>query len=270
MKNPVEDAWKTSQSLTQQGFVGDFLPFSTFPKERQFWKMIPQPDETAVRTFIAWLHDGAARAFRTAEIEPDQAGWMVVTQHNPFDDRVQVYDRFRIGDADAMATAVLTIAGLGMNPFIEARTVDLARVVKGERGNDDATTGVFALLIDRDHDDGKGGVALDVTPSALIASSAHNRHEWLMLDRAAGIADAKAAGEVLRRASRADSATGKPTQQDSRYCITKGGRSGPKNATGICLEDAANPYTARLRRQFSSIFSLQGKGVLEEGWRHAR
>ena len=114
--------------------------------------------------------------------------------------------------ATAMATAVLTIAGLGMNPFIEARTVDLATVVKGERGNDDATTGVFALLIDRDHDDGKGGVALDVTPSALIASSAHNRHEWLMLDRAAGIADAKAAGEVLRRASRADSATGKPTQ----------------------------------------------------------
>jgi predicted P-loop ATPase len=65
--------------------------------------------------------------------------------------------------------------------------------------------------VDSDGDKGKAGI-VTAEASMLVESSPGNRHHWFFLDRAITAQEAQTIGEAMRRATGADSATGKSTQ----------------------------------------------------------
>jgi hypothetical protein len=79
------------------------------------------------------------------------------------------------------------------------------------RGSLDDTEIVLGLVIDADHDKGKGG-SLIARPSLTIETSPGNFHHWYLLARPVSAAEAKAIGDAIRAATGADQATGVVTQ----------------------------------------------------------
>jgi hypothetical protein len=125
------------------------------------------------------------------------------------DDRGMSVSPFDVGDVANMAEAALADARAGRNVYVETRTVRPGRPT--ERGKLEATTAVFALVIDCDADKGRGG-HVNGDASAIVETSPGNSHRWLFLERALGAAEAQALGIMIRKASGADHCTGVITQ----------------------------------------------------------
>jgi hypothetical protein len=121
-----------------------------------------------------------------------------------------VVQAFRIGDVDGMVEAALINARSGRNVYVEGRTVRPGR--PSERGKIERTVGLHAYCIDRDHDTGKAGRALNGDASATVQTSANNTQEWIALSRALSPDVAKPLGELIRKSVGADHATGTITQ----------------------------------------------------------
>jgi hypothetical protein len=116
---------------------------------------------------------------------------------------------FNVGDVQAMVEAAVIGAEAGYNVFIEARAVKPGRPI--ERGKANATTGVFAFVIDHDADKNRAG-HINGNASAVVETSPGNHHEWIFLDRALNADAAKSIGDMIRKASGGDACSGVITQ----------------------------------------------------------
>ena len=113
-------------------------------------------DEATVRQFT-WDHQHArdrARQGRRA------AGRLQLCCLSPVDEKM-IPSRFRLEDVDTMVKAAVAAANAALNVYVDARTVraDLRGNVRGTLAD---TELVFALVVDADHDKGKGGVIVAV------------------------------------------------------------------------------------------------------------
>ncbi|MGO8925126.1 MAG: DUF3631 domain-containing protein [Xanthobacteraceae bacterium] len=163
-------------------------------------------DESTIRTFLELLHSRAAAAL-SHERRP---GVLQLVSISPDDSGMSI-SPFAIGDVDHMVEAAITDARAGRNAYTETRSVRPGRPHERGRGKIESTIGVFAFVIDNDADRGKAG-HVNGDASAVIETSPGNSHVWLFLDHALGAADAKPLGDMIRKASGADHATGVITQ----------------------------------------------------------
>jgi hypothetical protein len=161
-------------------------------------------DAATVRKFLELLHTRAAAALRDVR----RHGVLHLVSIAP-DDRGMSVSPFDVGDVANMTEAALADARAGRNVYVETRTVRPGRPT--ERGKLEATTAVFALVIDCDADKGKGG-HVNGDASAIVETSPGNSHRWLFLERAIGAAEAQALGIMVRKATGADHCTGVVTQ----------------------------------------------------------
>ena len=115
-----------------------------------------------------------------------------LTRLSPADEKL-VPTRFKLDSVDDMVRAAIADANASHNVYIEGRTVraDLRGAARGTLAD---TEFVFGLVVDVDHDKGKGG-AVTVRPSLTIETSPGNLHLWYLLDSAAR----GGAGEGARR-----------------------------------------------------------------------
>ena len=79
------------------------------------------------------------------------------------------------------------------------------------RGTVADTEFVFALVVDADHDKGKGGV-VTVRPSLLVATSPGNFQHWYLLAQPVAARPGKTIGDTMRASTSADQDTGVITQ----------------------------------------------------------
>jgi hypothetical protein len=167
-------------------------------------------DADASRKFLQWLNDGAAAAL-SHERRPGLLQLVTVSPDGGIS-----YSPFAIGDVDHQLEAVLIDAKAGRNTYVETRTVRPGRPKerKPGRGKADATIGLFAFVIDSDADKDRAGRVdhVDGDASAIIETSAGNRHVWLLMRRALNATDAKRLGDMIRKATGADHNTGTVTQ----------------------------------------------------------
>jgi hypothetical protein len=162
-------------------------------------------DESTIRKFIAQYHAWAGAAHAGIDLPA-----VVQLVSKAPDDRGMSVQAFKIGDVDGMVEAALINAGSGRNVYIEGRTVRPGR--PSERGKIERTVGLHAYCIDRDHDTGKAGRALNGDASATVQTSANNTQEWIALSRALSPNVAKRLGELIRKGVGADHATGNIVQ----------------------------------------------------------
>jgi RepB DNA-primase from phage plasmid len=161
-------------------------------------------DSTTVHTFVALLHEQAARV--TAGMS--EPGLMTLGRVHPNKDKDMVPQRFRIGDVEAMTKAAVNHAGRGYNCYAEMRTVRPG--LKGKkRGSKDDTIAVFALVQDSDADKGAAGVSFDA--SLIVESSPGNAHRYVFLPVVTSD-EAERLGQNLKAATGGDADTGVITQ----------------------------------------------------------
>jgi hypothetical protein len=136
-------------------------------------------------------------------------GVLQLSRLNCRDDKL-VPTRFRIDDVEGMVHRAIGDAEAGFNVYIEPRTVrpDLKGCARG--GLDD-TVFVFALVVDADHDKGKGGVVA-AEPSIATETSPGNGHGWYLFDRRVAARRGKTIGDSMRVATGTDHDTGTVTQ----------------------------------------------------------
>lgn len=164
-----------------------------------------QLDIDTVRAFVAEIHEHAARACRHL----DRPGLLQLSKIGP-DEKLSVAGRFRIGDVDGMADLALAHAEAGSNVFVEPRTVR-EDIEPRKRGDLEDSRAVFALVVDRDAYSGKSGDQI-FDPTIRVETSPGSAHDWLVFESAVAPNQAKALGDMLRRASQADANTGNPVQ----------------------------------------------------------
>jgi len=162
-------------------------------------------DEDAVREFIRAI-SAHAGGLATSVASP---GALQLTRLDCRDGKL-VPSRFRLDDVEGMVKAAVNDAGAGFNVYVEPRTVrsDLRGPT---RGSLDDTGFVFAVVVDADHDKGKGGKVL-ARPTLTVETSPGNFHYWYLFDRPVPAQRAKLIGDALRIATGADADTGVPTQ----------------------------------------------------------
>jgi hypothetical protein len=162
-------------------------------------------DENMVFEFVTIISEHAVALAATA----DKPGVLQLSRLNSRDEKL-IPSRFRLDDPEAIAKAAIFDAGVGHNVYIEPRSVrsDLSGAARG--GLID-TEWAFALVVDADHDKGRGG-AVTVRPSLTVETSPGNFHYWYLFDRPVSAKQAKAIGDAIRIATGADSDTGVVTQ----------------------------------------------------------
>ena len=118
-------------------------------------------DEDAVREFITIVSEHAAQLAKSN----GKSGVLQLTRLSPADEKL-VPTRFKLDSVDDMVRAAIADANASHNVYIEARTVraDLRGAARGTLAD---TEFVFGLVVDVDHDKGKGG-AVTVRPSLTI------------------------------------------------------------------------------------------------------
>jgi hypothetical protein len=118
--------------------------------------------------------------------------------------------RFRLDDVEGMVKTAIGAAEASLNVYVEARTLR-AGLVGNARGDLADTEFVFGLVVDADHDKGKGGT-LTLKPSLTVETSPGNFQHWFLLTQPTPVGQAKAIGDALRAHTGADAATGVVTQ----------------------------------------------------------
>jgi len=159
-------------------------------------------DPAVIRAFAERLHAHVAAVFEDVH----QPGMMQLVAIHPASEDTLPFP-FEIGEVGYMVEEAVRQSNAGFNVYVEARTI---RKNAG-RGKMADTVGVFAFVIDADHDKGKGGHT-PVQPSLAIESSPGNAHHWLLLDRPLPVAQAQPLGAAIRKKTGADAATGTLTQ----------------------------------------------------------
>ena len=157
-------------------------------------------DQIAIRKFLELFHARAAVA-----LEGAPPGVLQLCSLIP--DGPMSAQAFCVGDVDAMTQAAITGAEAGRNVYVEGRTV-ISGLSPEKRGKIDATSAVFAFVIDRDADREKAGRLINGDASAVVETSSGNTHEWLFLSRALNATAAKTIGTAIRKACGADDCTG--------------------------------------------------------------
>ena len=148
-------------------------------------------DETRVRQFIEII---SAHAVGLAKGN-GKGGALQLSTLSPVDEKF-IPNRFRLDDVDGMVGVAVSAANAGLNVYIEARTV--TRRLRGKaRGTIDDTEFAFGLVVDADHDKGKGG-AVTVRPSLTVETSPGNFHYWYLFDRPVAADEAKRVGDLIR------------------------------------------------------------------------
>jgi len=162
-------------------------------------------DTREVRDFVS-TYVAQARA-ATADIK--QPGILNMVLVNPADDDVTSIYRFAIDDpnlVENMIADAINASEAGHNVYVEGRTVRPGLNGK-QRGDLNDTVAVFALTVDSDSD--KGAAWTPIVPISLaVETSPNNAHYWFFFDKALAPATAKALGDRLRAATKADSDTG--------------------------------------------------------------
>jgi hypothetical protein len=121
--------------------------------------------------------------------------------------------RYQLDDLhliEKMTCAAFDASERGDNVYVEGRTVR-SGLIGQQRGLEDDTVAVFALVVDNDPDKGAGWTPT-VPVSLKVQTSPGNEHDWLFFESAVDTATGKALGERLRAAVKADHATGTITQ----------------------------------------------------------
>jgi putative DNA primase/helicase len=132
-----------------------------------------------------------------------------LSRFNCVDDKL-VPSRFRIDASEAIIKAATFDANAGFNVYSERRTVraDLKGPTRGKLSD---TEFAFAVVVDADHDKGRGGT-VTVPPSLTVETSPGNFHHWFLFDRPVSAKQAKLIGDAIRTATGADADTGVVTQ----------------------------------------------------------
>lgn len=159
-------------------------------------------DPAVIRAFAERLHAHVAHVFAGVH----QPGMMQLVSIHPASEDTLTFP-FSIGEVGYMVEEAVRQSNAGFNVYVETRTV---RKNSG-RGKMTDTVGVFAFVVDADHDKGKGGHT-PVQPSLAIETSPGNAHHWLLLDRPLPVAQAQPLGAAIRKKTGADAATGTLTQ----------------------------------------------------------
>ena len=131
-------------------------------------------DEATVRQFLEIISEHAVELAKSA----GRSGVLQLCCLSPHDEKM-VPSRFRLDDVDTMVKAAVGAANAALNVYIEARTVR-AGLRGNVRGSLDDTEFVFGLVVDADHDKGKGG-SLIARPSLTVETSPGNFHHWYLL-----------------------------------------------------------------------------------------
>jgi hypothetical protein len=118
--------------------------------------------------------------------------------------------RFQLDDVEAMVKAAIEAAEASLNVYVDARTLRDG-LVGNVRGTIADTEFVFGLVVDADHDKGKGG-ALDLRPSLTTETSPGNFQHWFLFTQPIPAGRAKTIGDALRAHTGADADTGVVTQ----------------------------------------------------------
>ena len=162
-------------------------------------------DETTVRQFVEIV---SAHAVGLAKGN-GKGGALQLSTLSPVDEKF-IPNRFRLDDVDGMVGVAVSAANAGLNVYIEARTVHTSLRGKA-RGAIADTEFAFGLVVDADHDKGKGG-AVTVRPSLTVETSPGNFHYWYLFDRPVAADEAKRVGDLIRANSGTDQDTGVVTQ----------------------------------------------------------
>jgi RepB DNA-primase from phage plasmid len=158
-------------------------------------------DEAAVRQHIEII-SGHAVELAKNNGHPGVLQLCFLSPHN----QKMIPHRFRLDDVEAMVKAAIGAAHSGLNAYVEARTLR-AGLVGNARGEIGDTEFVFGLVVDADHDKGKGGT-LALRPSLTVETSPGNFQHWILLTEPTPAGRAKTLGDALRAMTGADSATG--------------------------------------------------------------
>ncbi len=173
-------------------------------------------DEATVKQFIEII---SARAVELAKGN-GKGGALQLSTLSPVDEKM-IPQRFKLDDVDGVVDVAISAANAGLNVYIEARTVHTSLRGKS-RGAIADTEFVFGLVIDADHDKGKGGNGV-VRPSLTVETSPGNFHYWYLFDqpvaatRQSGSATSSAPiPEPTRTPASSPSATGCPARPTTR------------------------------------------------------
>jgi hypothetical protein len=128
---------------------------------------------------------------------------------SPHDEKM-IPHRFALDDVENIVKTAVGAAEASLNVYLEARMVR-ADLRGCERGKLEDTTSVFGLVVDADHDKGKGG-EISARPSLAIETSHGNFHYWYLFDQAINATKARTIGDAMRKATGADHDTGVVTQ----------------------------------------------------------
>ena len=121
-------------------------------------------DEDAVREFVTIISAHACELAKNMA----SPGVLQLTRLNCRDEKL-VPTRFLIDDVEGMVKTAVNDANAGFNVYVEPRTLR-ADLRGSSRGTFDDTEFVFGLVVDADHDKGKGGTIM-VRPSLTIETS---------------------------------------------------------------------------------------------------
>ena len=184
--------------------AGDVSAVAISPTRRE-GQMTVAVDEDAVREFITIVSEHAAELAKSN----GKSGVLQLTRLSPADEKL-VPTRFKLDSVDDMVRAAIADANASHNVYIEGRTVraDLRGAARGTLAD---TEFVFGLVVDVDHDKGKGG-AVTVRPSLTIETSPGNLHLWYLLTQPLAAGPAKALGDAIRVATGTDQDTGVVSQ----------------------------------------------------------
>lgn len=167
--------------------------------------MIVVVDEAMVWQFITIISEHAAQLAKSN----GRAGVLQLCCLSPHDGKM-VPHRFKLDDIEAMVRVATGAANAALNVYADARTVRPGLQGRA-RGTLADTEYVLALVVDADHDKGKGG-ALAIRPSLTIETSPGNFQHWFLLAQPIPVGQAQAIGDALRVYAGADAATGVVTQ----------------------------------------------------------
>jgi hypothetical protein len=158
-------------------------------------------DENAVRQFIETISKHAVELAK----DNGRPGVLQLCCLSPHNGKL-IPHRFRLDDVEEMVKTAIGAAEAGLNVYVEARALRTG-LIGNARGGLADTEFVFGLVVDADHDKGKGG-ALALRPSLTTETSPGNFQHWLLFTHPTPVGQAKTIGDALRAATGADAATG--------------------------------------------------------------
>jgi hypothetical protein len=162
-------------------------------------------DEGTVREFVTIISEHVLK-LNKGNGHPGVLQLYCLSPH----DEKPIPHRFALDDVENIVKTAVDAAEASLNVYLEGRT--LRPGLRGsDRGKFEDTQSVFALVVDSDHDKGKGG-QITARPSLDIETSPGNHHYWYLFDQPLTADTAREIGNVLRQVTGADQDTGVVTQ----------------------------------------------------------